>query len=376
MHICLHTYIPVDCAFPCWNSSQSSKASWETFEATALEKRCWNGTKARLEAAWRGHTEERPPPSYADEEERGLLALMGSLSIQLLKGRTRTAGWGFLRFHPEMRHDRWPAWRSHAFQNYSHPRYQDLSALTHTHTDLICFPSPCGDWNIHISHKPTHTHTHSPIVGYPSQVPSMHLQDTHSHFHTSLFLPAHRNELKEEFLLCGSNGLWVLHFQSVTAVSRHFSQALLPLFSYFWRWKGEKKDKHILHFLFKVHYTASIWGGRVGEELIPRRVRENALTESYPSSNWHIHLNVCLLFLKRCRPKIIALFLSSFHVHLLSFTYFLRCFYFFLLLIYYGVNLQQLHQFTVQNHVSHSLNTHNTGVKCIEIALHHHCHAF
>lgn len=156
-----------------------------------------------------------------------------------------------------------------------------------------------------------HTHTHSPIVGFPSQVPSMHLQNTHSHFHTSLFLPAHRNELKEEFLLCGSNGLWVLHFQSVTAVSRHFSQALLPFFSYFWRWKGEKKDKHILHFLFKVHYTASIWGGRVGEELIPRRVRENALTESYPSSNWHIHLNVCLLFLKRCRPKIIALFLSS-----------------------------------------------------------------
>jgi len=49
--------------------------------------------------------------------------------------------------------------------------------------------------------------------------------------------------------------------------------------------KAEKKDKHIRHFLFKVHYTASIWGGRVGEELIPRRVRENALTESYPSSN-------------------------------------------------------------------------------------------
>lgn len=157
MHICLHTYIPVDCAVLCWNSSQSSKASWETFEATALEKRCWNGTKARLGAAWRGHTEERPPPSYADEEERGLLALMGSLSVQILKRRMRTAGWGFLRFHPEMKHDRWPAWRSHAFQNYSHPRYQDLSALTHTHTDLICFPSPCGDWNIHISHKPTHT---------------------------------------------------------------------------------------------------------------------------------------------------------------------------------------------------------------------------
>lgn len=49
--------------------------------------------------------------------------------------------------------------------------------------------------------------------------------------------------------------------------------------------KAKKKDKHIRHFLFKVHYTASIWGGRVGEELIPRRVRENALTESYPSSN-------------------------------------------------------------------------------------------
>lgn len=142
MHICLHIYC-------------SSKASWKTFEAIVLEKRCWNGTKARLGAAWWGDTEERPPPSSTDEEEQGLIALKPQRPAS--KGEDENSGRGILCFHLEMRHDRWPAWRSHAFQNYSHPRYQDLSALMHTHTDLICFPSPCGDWNIHISHKPTHT---------------------------------------------------------------------------------------------------------------------------------------------------------------------------------------------------------------------------
>ncbi len=58
---------------------------------------------------------------------------------------------------------------------------------THTHTDLICFPSPCGDWNIHISHKPTHTFSNCWI--FLHKVP-------HASSHTSLFLPAHRNELK------------------------------------------------------------------------------------------------------------------------------------------------------------------------------------
>lgn len=241
----------------------------------------------------------------------------------------------------------------------------------HTHTDLICFPSPCGDWNIHI--YPTNQHTHSQIVGYPSQVPSMHLQNARSHFHTSLFLTAHKNELKKEFLLCGSNGLWVLHFQSVTAVLRHFSQAL-PGFFFFLilgGGKAKKKDKHIRHFLFKVHYTASIWGGRVGEELIPRRVRENALTESYPSSNWHIHLNVCRLFLKRCRPKIIALFLSCTLALSLTFS----DAYFFLLLIIWG-ELTTVAPLYSAKPASYSQTTHYTLIKCTEIVLHHHCHSF
>jgi len=113
-----------------------------------------------------GGIEKRDPLPHP-QMKRSRASLLWSLSVQLLKGRMRTAGWGFFRFHPEMRHDRWPAWRSHAFQNYSHPR--SVCTDTHTHSDLICFPSPCGDWNIHISHK---QHTHSPIVGYPSQSPS------------------------------------------------------------------------------------------------------------------------------------------------------------------------------------------------------------
>lgn len=136
--------------------------------------------------------------------------------------------------------------------------------------------------------------------------------------------------------------------------------------------KAKKKDKHIRHFLFKVHYTASIWGRRVGEELIPRRVRENALTESYPSSNWHTHLSVCRLFLKRCRPKIIALFLSYVHLlsHLLS-----QMLTFSIFKIIWG-ELTTVAPLYSAKPASYSRTTRYTRIKCTEIVSHHHCHSF
>lgn len=241
----------------------------------------------------------------------------------------------------------------------------------HTHTDLICFPSPCGDWNIHI--YPTNQHTHSQIVGYPSQVPSMHLQNARSHFHTSLFLSS------QKWVKEGVSVVWLKWALSTafsishSCVKAFFSSSpwLFFFFLILGGGKAKKKDKHIRHFLFKVHYTASIWGGRVGEELIPRRVRENALTESYPSSNWHIHLNVCRLFLKRCRPKIIALFISCTLALSLTFS----DAYFFLLLIIWG-ELTTVAPLYSAKPASYSQTTHYTLIKCTEIVLHHHCHSF
>jgi len=52
-----------ECAFP--ESSQYYKASGGTFEATVLEKRSWNGTKAQRGAAWED-TEDRTRPPRSD----------------------------------------------------------------------------------------------------------------------------------------------------------------------------------------------------------------------------------------------------------------------------------------------------------------------
>lgn len=158
----LHTY-RAECAFP--ESSQSYKASRGTFEVTVLEKRSRNGTKARQGAAWED-TEDRPPapspPLHTDEEERGLLvlALMGSLRVQLLEGVSLLSS----------RNETWPV-AAMEKPCISKPLTSPVLKFCLAWRTLICFPSPCGDWNIyptHLSHKPTHTHTHSRIVGYPS----------------------------------------------------------------------------------------------------------------------------------------------------------------------------------------------------------------
>ncbi len=144
----VYTYIPVDCA-------QSSKASWETFEETSLEKRCWNGTKARLGAAWWGDREERPPPSSTDEEKQGFIALKPQRPA--FKGEDENSGVGF--FSLSSGNETWPV------AGVEKPCISKLLTSKiclhwHTHTqrfDLL--PEPL--WRLEHTYIPQTTHTFS-----------------------------------------------------------------------------------------------------------------------------------------------------------------------------------------------------------------------
>ncbi len=172
----VYTYIPVDCA-------QSSKASWETFEATALEKRCWNGTKARLGAAWWGDREERPPPSSTDEEKQGFIALKPQRPA--FKGEDENSGVGF--FFAFIRKWDMTGGRRGEAMHFKTTHIQDLSALTHTHT-AIWFASRAPVETGTYIYPTNNTHILQ-LLDILHKVP-------HASSHTSLFLPAHRNELK------------------------------------------------------------------------------------------------------------------------------------------------------------------------------------
>ncbi len=161
MHI-VYTYIAVDCA-------QSSKASWETFEATSLEKRCWNGTKARLGAAWWGDREERHPPSSTDEEKQGFIALKPQRPA--FKGEDENSGVGVSSLSSG--NETWPVAgveKPCISKLLTSPVPRSVCTDTHTHTPIWFASRAPVETGTYI--YPTNQHTHSPIVGYPSQGPS------------------------------------------------------------------------------------------------------------------------------------------------------------------------------------------------------------
>lgn len=174
-------------------------------------------TKTQLGAAWWGRQRRRPPPSCKDEEERAPRSNKRPRCPTFRRKEDSGMGVSLLSSGNETR----PAATMEKpciSKPLTSPVLRFICPDTSTHIRVLdLLPEPLrSPKHTYLCHKPTRTHSRR--VGY---------------LHTFPHLSPSEMSLKEEFLLCGSNGLWVLHFQSVTAVSRHFSPALLPVFLLF-----------------------------------------------------------------------------------------------------------------------------------------------
>lgn len=97
-------------------------------------------------------------------------------------------------------------------------------------------------------------------------------------------------EVNRRWRTCLWNWLWA----SSPSISHESSRGIFGLWQQR-QWEEKKRDKHAQRFPFRVHYSAVPGEPELRGGVNSYQVRKNTLTETYPSSLWHLHLNLLVL---------------------------------------------------------------------------------